>query len=134
MTASAPFPAPAYLNAWVIEFHDGDTGLFRVDRWMRDYSTWSVRLIGCGARELADPGGREARDALTARLPAGTPVVLGTAKPDKYGGRIDARVYYTDRVLNAIVDLSEVLIAEQWAARWNGVGVQPKPPWPRTTA
>jgi endonuclease YncB( thermonuclease family) len=124
-----PFPARPHLNAWVLEVHDGDTILFRVDRWMRDYSTWNVRVLGCAARELADPGGPEARDWLRMLLPVGTPVVLTTAKPDKFGGRMDAHVWF--QAVGGVADLTEVMIGAGWAARWNGTGKQPKPPWPR---
>ena len=72
-------PAPFVYNATVIEWHDADTGLFRVDRGMRDYSTWSIRILGCAARKLEEPGGTEARDWLRNHLPAGHPVVLNPA-------------------------------------------------------
>jgi endonuclease YncB( thermonuclease family) len=125
-----PVPAPFLYNAWVLEpWHDADTGLFRVDRGNRDYSVWSVRVLGCAARELADPGGVEARDWLRMLLPVGTPVVLTTAKPDKFGGRIDAHVWFS--AVGGVADLTEVMIGAGWAARWNGTGKQPKPPWPR---
>lgn len=97
---------------------------------MRDSSTWSVRLLGCAARELADPGGTAARDWLRGLLPAGAPVVLGTVKPDKYGGRVDAAVWY-EALPGAVVNLADTLIREHWAAPWDGRGAQPKPPWPR---
>jgi hypothetical protein len=116
-----PVPAPFYINAWVLEpWHDADTGLFRVDRGNRDYSVWSVRVLGCAARELADPGGPEARDWLRMLLPVGTPVVLTTAKPDKFGGRIDAHVWF--QAVGGPADLTEVMIGAGWAARWNGTG------------
>lgn len=131
MTALPPVPVPFLFNAWLAEpWHDADTGLFRVDRGVRDYSSWSVRLQGCAARELRDPGGPEARDWLRGHLTVGSPVVLATVKPDKYGTRKVARVFY-EQVPGVTSDLTEVLIAEGWAARWDGRGKQPKPPWPR---
>jgi endonuclease YncB( thermonuclease family) len=130
VTLLPPVPAPFYFNAWVDEWTDGDTGLFRVDRGDRDYSSWSVRLLGSAARELADPGGPDALAWLNGHLPPGSVVVLATVKPDKYGGRKLARVFY-EALPGVTVDLTAVMIREGWAAPWNGRGPQPKPPWPR---
>lgn len=130
MTAFPPVPAPFYFNAWVQEWHDADSGLFRVDRGDRDYSVWPVRLIGVACRELREDGGREALAWLAAALPPGSPVVLATVKPDKYGGRKLAHVFYSG-LPGLTADLSAELIHEGWAAPWDGRGPQPKPPWPR---
>lgn len=85
-----------------------------------------VRLLGCNAIELADPGGVEARDNLARLIPVGSTVTLRTASPDKYGGRYDAGVILADGR-----DLVALLIEEQWAARYLGSGVKAVPPWPR---
>lgn len=138
MIALPPVPAPFYFNAWVLEWHDADTVLAKVDRGRRDYSTWSVRVLGSSAREvpnppftIGEPGGEEARDEATRRWPPGTPLVLATVKPDKYGDRQLARVVAHDPLLNVSVDVAAALIADHWAAAWNGRGIAPKPPWPR---
>lgn len=123
-------PLPEWFNARVVEWHDGDTGTFAVDRGEGDSSTWHIRILGCNAIELADPGGPEAHEALTARLPAGSPVVLAEVAPDKYGGRRDARIFY-DGPAGTVRDLAADLITDGWAARWSGVGKRPVPPWPR---
>lgn len=128
--STPPVPAPFWFNAQVTEWHDGDTGRFIVDRGRRDYSAWNVRLIGCAARELAMPGGVEAQAALTARLPPGSPVVLATVKPDKYGDRLDAAVFYLGPD-GDVRELAADLITDHWAAPWDGSGKQPTPPWPR---
>lgn len=133
--ASPSVPAPTRVNAVVVDHWDGDSfyvkmrtgvGGLVVERQL-------VRLLGCAAREKSDPGGLEARDALRDRpgMRVGSPVVLTALKDDKYGGRIDAVVTYlaADGLPH---DLATDLIAEQWAVPWNGAGVQPKPPWPRT--
>jgi hypothetical protein len=137
VTALPPVPAPFYFNAWVLEWHDADTVLCRVDRGRRDYSTWSVRVLGSSAREVpnppftkGEPGGPEAQAEATRRWPAGTPLVLATVKPDKYGDRQLARVIAHDP-LRGSVDVATELIADLWAAPWNGRGAPPKPPWPR---
>jgi endonuclease YncB( thermonuclease family) len=125
-----PVPVPFLFNAWVEEWHDADTGLFRVDRGDRDYSSWSVRLLGVACRELSDPGGPEARNWLTGLLPHGSPAVLATVKPDKYGGRKLAKVFY-EPLPGVTLDLAETIISEGYGVPWNGRGQQPKPPWPR---
>ena len=127
-----PVPAPFLYNGQVIDVHDGDSLRVYVDRGMRDYSVWAIRLLGCNARELSAEGGPEARDELKRRLPPGMAVVLATAKPDKYGGRIDATVFYQDPD-GTVHDLVAELIADGWAAPYNGDGPMPVPPWPRPT-
>ncbi len=121
-------PDPAYrYEAVVTAVHDGDTITADVSLgfgvWMR---TQAFRLLGCNARELADPGGSEAHINLAALLLAGPAVTLTSVKPDKYGGRFDAVITLPDGT-----DLVSRLIAEQWAAPWNGRGAKPVPPWPR---
>jgi hypothetical protein len=134
--ALPPVPAPFYFNAWVIEWHDADTVLARVDRGRRDYSTWSVRVLGSSAREVpnppftkGEPGGPEAQAEVTRRWPPGTPLVLATVKPDKYGDRQLALVVAAGPT--GSVNVAAELIYDHWAAAWNGRGIPPKPPWPR---
>lgn len=131
MTAEpSAVPAPFRYNATVVEVHDVDTVICRVDWGFRRYDEpVPVRLLGCAGLELADPGGREAHEHLAALLPAGTPVVLHTAKPDKYAPRWLASVTY--KRAGRPADLVTDLIADGWAVPWNGRGRQPKPAWPR---
>ena len=114
-------------RAEVLRVIDGDTVILDIDL---GFSTWlckqSVRLVGCNARELKDPGGAEAREHLSAMLPDGLAVTVTTVKPDKFGGRYDARVILPDGR-----DVTSLLIAQGWAALWDGRGVRPIPPWPR---
>lgn len=84
-----------------------------------------VRLFGCNARELTAPGGVEARDHLAQLLPAGVWVTVQTFKPDKYGGRYDARITLPDGR-----DVTTVMCADGYATPWNGTGTKPVPPWP----
>jgi endonuclease YncB( thermonuclease family) len=128
--SAPPIPAPPWLNAWVDEWHDGDTVIVRVDRWMRDYSTWNIRIHGMATLELAEPGGVEARDECARRWPPDTELVLATSKPDKYGGRFNADVYYRGPDGEPRL-VSAELIADGWALPWDGHGPQPKPRWPR---
>lgn len=125
-------PTPFAYNATVVDVHDGDTFSVIVDRGFYDYlgnhdHPIPVRLLGCNAIELAQPGGVEARDNLRALLPVGSAVVLRTAKPDKYAPRWDALVETPTQP-----DLVAYLVAQQWVAAWDGVGPKPTPPWPRT--
>ncbi|MER5754322.1 hypothetical protein [Streptomyces sp. NPDC002088] len=120
-------------SAIVRDVHDGDTIKVDLDQGL---DTWkhsvSMRLYGCNARELKDPGGKEARDNLAALLPVGTKVTIHSHKAgrdleaDKYGGRYDATIALPDGR-----DLVGLLIEQQWAAGWNGKGARPLPPWPR---
>jgi endonuclease YncB( thermonuclease family) len=87
-----------------------------------------VRLLGCNARELAMPGGPEARDHLAALLPVGTWVTVETFKPDKFGGRYLAKITLADGR-----DATTVMCADGYAVIWNGQGAKPTPPWPIPT-
>lgn len=116
--------APYIYNATVISNHDGDTITVDLDRGYEDRSRRSVRLLGCNARELSQPGGKEARDHLTVLLPPGTFVIVTSSEWDKYGGRIDA-------LLQAeFGDVTDRMITDGYAAAWNGTGKAPLPPWP----
>lgn len=85
----------------------------------------AIRLLGCNARELHDPGGPEARAALLALLPVGGICWLETASPDKYGGRYDAVVY-----TGSGIDVTSRMVARGYAAAWSGRGEKPVAPWP----
>lgn len=123
-------PTVAAYNATITHVHDGDTYTVEVATWLGETVETNVRLLGCNCAELGTPSGNAARDYVTALLAAGTPVVLTHVDNDKYGGRTDATVTF---LLNGVVtDLADHLIAEQYAAAWNGSGKQPVPPWPRT--
>jgi endonuclease YncB( thermonuclease family) len=114
-------------NATCIAVHDGDTFTLNVDLGFNVWHISPFRLRGCNARELAQPGGIEARDYLTGLL-LGQALVIRSVKPDKYGERWDALVELPDGR-----DLTTFLVAQQWVAPWNGAGAQPLPPWPHTT-
>jgi endonuclease YncB( thermonuclease family) len=131
-------PVPFQFNAWVDEWTDGDTVVCRVDRGDRDYSTWNVRVLGASCRETpkprfgikGEPGGLECQAEVTRRWPPGTALTLATVKPDKYGGRHLGLVVAAGP--DGPVNVADELVRDQWAARWNGKGKAPKPPWPRT--
>jgi hypothetical protein len=85
-----------YPRCVVVAVHDGDTISVDIDlgqdMWVKRRS---VRLSGIAARELREPGGKEARDALTG-LALGANVLIDSIGWDKYGGRIDGLVYLAD--------------------------------------
>lgn len=119
---------PSYTYAaTVLSVHDGDTLALDVDLGFHVHTHTSVRLLGCNARELAQPGGTAARDHLRALLPIGTAVTIRSVLDDKYGGRVDAAVTLIDGT-----DLVTALTADQWVAAWDGTSTRPLPPWPRT--
>lgn len=118
---------PAYVYAaTVLSVHDGDTLTLDLDLGFSVHVRASVRLLGCNARELSEPGGKEARDHLRALLPLGTPVTARSVLVDKYGGRYDAAIALGDGT-----DLAQSLVDAHWLAAWNGTGARPLPPWPR---
>ncbi len=111
----------------VLGCHDGDNVLMDIALGLDAvWRSQSVRLTGCNANELDEPGGREALAELQRRVPAGAGGVLASVKPDKYGGRLNGRL-----ALPGIPDLAEYLIGSGWAARWDGRGKAPRPVWPR---
>ncbi len=126
MTGSSLYTYRATIEA----VHDGDTIVVSLDMGRHLWILGAKhRLAGCNARELADPGGPQARDNLIALLPVFTSVTLKSLKPYKYGDE-----YMADITLLDGRDLVPLLIAAQWAAPWNGRGERPVPPWPRTVS
>lgn len=125
------FPPPFVYRATLREVHDGDTLAVTVDFGMRRYEDTAVRLLNLACRELADPGGKEARDYVKTLLIPGQQLALYTAKPDKYSGRWDAAVTYMRG--GELRDLATDIIAAGYGVPWDGRGAQPKPAWPRTT-
>lgn len=111
----------------VTHVQDGDTvHVAVVDALLSVPVVLAVRVAGVNANELSEPGGPEARDALTALLPVSTLVTLRHVHPDKFSGRIVGQL-----VTGLGVDVGPWLIANGWAAPWNGTGVKPRTPWPR---
>jgi len=128
-TSWRPLTGPAYTyTAAVLTVHDGDTFTAVIDLGFDVTITTSVRLLGCNAIELGQPGGVEAGANLR-QLICGKAIYLHTVKADKYGGRYDAQV-----TVPGVGDLATLLIADGWAAAWDGKGPRPTPPWPRQAA
>lgn len=121
-----------YPKCFVDNVYDGDTITVNMDlgqdMWVMRRS---VRLVGIAARELREPGGKEARDALAALLPAGTLVSVESTGWDKYAGRIDGVVTFQPKPDWSWANVNQLLVQMGWAASWDGKGPQPKPAWPR---
>jgi endonuclease YncB( thermonuclease family) len=83
------------------------------------------RLNRCNAAAGTTPSGRGASTRLAELLAGGFDV--DSVGAYKYGDEWMAEVTMPDGR-----NVTDVLIAEQWAAPWNGQGPQPLPPWPRT--
>src|SRR5574338_1717535 len=115
-----------YPRCTVVDVHDGDTLFVDIDLgqdlWVRRRS---VRLSGIAARELSEPGGKEARDFLRSWLPTGTLVSVESTGWDKWAGRIDGVVHLPDSGT-----VQQRLLDAGFAAVRDGRGAQPKPPWP----
>jgi endonuclease YncB( thermonuclease family) len=116
-----------YPRATVAYVHDGDTLAADLDLGFGLLLRQLLRLDGCNAIELSNPGGYAARNNLGALLPRGAVVPVSVVGLDKYAGRCEAQITLPDGR-----DLVTVLIMQQWAAPWNGLGPKPTPPWPRT--
>lgn len=85
----------------------------------------SVRLDGINAAEHDTPGGAAATAHLGTLLQAGQPVTLQVVGADKYRDRVDGRI-----VTVAGVDVADRMVTDGYAARWDGHGPRPVPPWP----
>ena len=120
------------LAATINTVHDGDTLYGTIDQGLGIVNKgltrngMGLRLYGCNARELTEPGGTEARDNLASLIPPGSTVAITCRAWDKYAGRVDVSITLADGS-----DLVTRLIADQWAAAWDGTGTKPVPPWPR---
>jgi endonuclease YncB( thermonuclease family) len=129
--------SPLYVyNATTRRVTDADTLVLAPDlgfgAWLEpstrpDAALRSFRLLGCNTRELGQPGGAEAAAAVAEKLPPGGSTIIRSLRSDKYGGRMDAQV-----TLPSGRDLTAELIAEGWAAPWDGKGPKPVPTWPRS--
>jgi endonuclease YncB( thermonuclease family) len=116
-------------NAWagtVTHVQDADTvHVAVVDPLLSVPVVLSVRIAGVNANELSEPGGPEARAALVGLLPVSTLVTLRHVHPDKFSGRVIGQL-----VTGLGVDVGPWLIAQGWAAPWNGLGTKPRVPYP----
>jgi endonuclease YncB( thermonuclease family) len=117
---------PNYVyNATVVRVIDGDTVLLDVDCGFYVIIRQSCRLSGLNAIEHNKPGGPEATAHLLGMLPAGQPVVVRSAGVDKYAGRFEGVITLPDGR-----DVGAQMVADGYAAIWNGTGPRPTPPWP----
>jgi len=118
-----------YPASYMVGNHDADTITVNIDLGQQQWTMGrNVRLFGVAANELKDPGGKEARDAVSAKIPIGTKLYIISRGWDKYAGRIDGVVYLDP---DQAITLQSWLILEGWAVPWDGNGKQPKVPWPR---
>lgn len=116
---------------------DGDTFYATVTRSFdfgfhvttTESSTQRFRLNGCNAAPDNTPSGAGAWVALGALMPPDIFCTIASLGPYKYGDEWMADVTLPDGR-----DVTVEMIAEQWAAAWNGKGAQPLPPWPRTVS
>lgn len=124
-TNTVAFPR-MFPGSKVVEVLDADS--VRVDLDLGFGIHWEVlcRLHGVAGREKSDPGGPEARTHLMEMLPVASLVDVLSVKWDKYSGRVQAVLFVTA----THIDAGAQMIADGFAAPWDGKGVQPKPPWP----
>lgn len=101
---------PGPIPASVVRVVDGDTLTVRAHIWIGQEVETNVRLQGVDTPELRGRCDDERTRAglareFTERLTAAGSVILTDVRPDKFGGRVDARVRTTDGV-----DVSDALI------------------------
>lgn len=105
---------------------DGDTivGAYLVDPSVDVPLVVSVRLAGLDTPERNTEAGQRVRAAVVRRFEGRHgPVTIQVIKWDKWGGRIDARVFLGSECLN------DWLLARRWAKPFNGH--TKKPEWTR---
>lgn len=114
---------PGPVPATVIEVIDGDTVRVKARIWIGQEVTTKVRLAGIEAPETGSRAkcdaererGEEAK-AFLESLIGGRDVSLHEVLPDKYGDRIDARIYVAGRA--GPVNVSERMIEARLAVAW----------------
>lgn len=111
--------------ATVVSVHDGDTATLSVSLGFDTYRTSPVRLWAMNAIELNQPGGPEAGAHLAGMIPVGSAVTLISHGWDKYSDRTDGQIIRSDGL-----DVGARMVADGYAAAWNGKGPRPVPPWP----
>lgn len=125
MAGGAPATLPGPIPAEVVEVVDGDTLTVRAIIWLGQSVETNVRLDGVDAPEMRARCPREkalaesARDAVRGLVGVGL-VHLLDVQPDKYGGRVRARV----RVAGG-VDLTEALLKTGLVRPYHGERRQP---------
>jgi endonuclease YncB( thermonuclease family) len=128
-------PTPYSYFAIVRKVYDGDSATLDIDLGLDNWRHGvRVRLAGCNAIELDEPGGAEAREALLAYLPIGQKILVKSVHYDKYN-RIDAELFalnHADEPLEG-GNIIEQLLAKGYLVRWDGKGERPAPTWPRET-
>lgn len=132
--AAVAATAPAYANdnltgpvrAEVLEVLDGDTLKVRARMWLDQSVEAAVRLRGLDAPESRVPrcGGEKdraeaARREVAALIGDGA-VTLYDIGPDKYAGRVIARVLSSGNV-----DIGAYLVKRGYAKPWTGQGKKP---------
>ncbi len=141
MTAAKNAEQWVFPDSTLVRVKDGDTFVALVTRTLDAgfhqtvtcSSVQSFRLNRCAAAPLHTASGAAAAAAFRELLePHDQPLVpftLTSVGPYKYGDEWMAEVLLADGR-----NVSDLLIAEQWAAPWLGAGPQPLPPWPRTVS
>jgi micrococcal nuclease len=108
-------PLAGTYRAQVLHVIDGDTVEARVHVWMGQEVVTRVRLKDIDAPEITGACGPERERAVAARdrldvLVRGPGVVLADVKPDKYFGRVVARIVMADGQDAGAVLLTEGLV------------------------
>jgi micrococcal nuclease len=113
---------PGPIAATVIGVVDGDTLVVRAHIWLHQSVETHVRLRGIDTPEKRgrcpeERAGAARAEAFVRDLALGRDVRLRDIQPDKYGGRVVARVETAEGV-----DLAETLVRHRLARTYDGAG------------
>jgi endonuclease YncB( thermonuclease family) len=90
MATFGPYPAV------VLEVHDGDTMRLEIDLGFGVHFSYSCRVFGINAPELATAAGKTARDYAKQLVAPGSAVSVVSHGWDKFGGRFDGELTLPD--------------------------------------
>jgi len=117
-----------YPNCTITRWVDADTCVLQVDVGFKILVRVTCRLRsltgGLNTREKGEPGAAEAAARVAELAPPGATVRLHSYELDRYGRTLGALI--TDDG----VDIGAQLVADSYAAPWDGMGQRPEPPWP----
>ncbi len=106
-------------QAEVVRVIDGDSVVLQIDAGFRMAFIGHCRLYGIDAPELREPGGKEARAALSEMLAAmGDRVTVKTYKPDKFGRYLVT--IYTDSVQDNAPTVNQRMVMAGYAKAYDG--------------
>lgn len=112
--------------ARIVRWKDGDTCVVELDFGMNLRQEWDCRIDGINCWERDTEAGQAALSHAEVLFPSDTWVTCVSLKWDKYGGRIQGRLFSVDTGR----EFGQLMIEHGFAVAWNGRGKAPLPEWP----